>query len=48
MNVSMARAFSERRFAWLDEPLPEVTISLEFFPPKTACASAPAWRPRPI
>ena len=44
MNASRARAFSERRFAWLGEPLPEVAISFEFFPPKTADAEARLWQ----
>ena len=43
MNASRARAFSERRFAWLGEPLPDVAISFEFFPPKTAEAEARLW-----
>ena len=43
MSVSRARAFSERRFAWLGEPLPDVAISFEFFPPKTAEAEARLW-----
>ena len=38
-----ARAFSERRFAWLGEPLPDVAISFEFFPPKTADAEDRLW-----
>jgi methylenetetrahydrofolate reductase (NADPH) len=44
MSASRARAFSERRFAWLEEPLPEVAISFEFFPPKTADAEARLWQ----
>ena len=44
MNASRARAFSERRFAWLGEPLPDVAISFEFFPPKTADAEARLWQ----
>ena len=36
--------FSERRFAWLGEPLPDVAISFEFFPPKTADAEARLWQ----
>jgi methylenetetrahydrofolate reductase (NADPH) len=43
MNVNGARAFSERRFAWLGEPLPDVAISFEFFPPKTAEAESRLW-----
>jgi methylenetetrahydrofolate reductase (NADPH) len=43
MSVNGARAFSERRFAWLGEPLPDVAISFEFFPPKTADAEGRLW-----
>jgi methylenetetrahydrofolate reductase (NADPH) len=44
MSVNGARAFSERRFAWLGEPLPDVAISFEFFPPKTADAESRLWQ----
>src|SRR5690606_13147956 len=44
MNVNAARAFAERRFAWLGEPLPDVAISFEFFPPKTAEAESRLWQ----
>jgi len=43
MSVNPARSFSERRFAWLGEPLPQVAISFEFFPPKTADGEARLW-----
>lgn len=43
MSGNRARAFSERRFAWLGEPLPDVAISFEFFPPKTADAEGRLW-----
>jgi methylenetetrahydrofolate reductase (NADPH) len=44
MSTHHGADFAERRFAWLGEPLPEVAISFEFFPPKTADAGAKLWQ----
>jgi hypothetical protein len=34
MNPTSEARFADRRFAWLSEPLPPVTVSFELFPPK--------------
>ena len=44
MSWEPGHRFAERRFAWLGEPLPEVAISFEFFPPKTEAATAKLWQ----
>jgi methylenetetrahydrofolate reductase (NADPH) len=41
--ISQAR-FADRRFAWLGEPLPDVRISFEFFPAKTAAGETRLWQ----
>jgi methylenetetrahydrofolate reductase (NADPH) len=43
MNSTAKAHFADRRFAWLGEPLPEVRISFEFFPPKTPAAETRLW-----
>jgi methylenetetrahydrofolate reductase (NADPH) len=44
MSVDYGHHFAERRFAWLGEPLPEVAVSFEFFPPKSEAAAAKLWQ----
>ena len=44
MNPSSKAHFADRRFAWLGEPLPDVAISFEFFPAKTAAAETRLWQ----
>jgi methylenetetrahydrofolate reductase (NADPH) len=39
-----AGRFAARRFAWLSEPLPPVTISFEVFPPKTPAGEERLWQ----
>jgi len=44
MSTDPARSLARRPCAWLGEPLPEVAISFEFFPPKNAEADARLWQ----
>jgi methylenetetrahydrofolate reductase (NADPH) len=43
MSTDTARSLARRPGAWLGEPLPEVAISFEFFPPKSAEAGDRLW-----
>jgi methylenetetrahydrofolate reductase (NADPH) len=43
MNAFSQLRFADRRFAWLGEPLPEVEVSFEIFPPKTPAAETRLW-----
>ena len=43
MTRTPSSRFTDRRFAWLGEPLPEVAISFEFFPPKTPAGRTNLW-----
>jgi methylenetetrahydrofolate reductase (NADPH) len=44
MKSSSKAHFTDRRFAWLGEPLPDVAISFEFFPAKTEAAETRLWQ----
>lgn len=44
MTAAACSQFAARRFAWLGEPLPEVAISFEFFPPKTEAGATRFWQ----
>jgi methylenetetrahydrofolate reductase (NADPH) len=44
MNAISPPRFADRRFAWLGEPLPDVGISFEFFPAKTAAGEEKLWQ----
>jgi len=43
MNPTSKARFADRRFAWLSEPLPPITISFELFPAKTPGAATKLW-----
>lgn len=44
MSTERGRSFARRPGAWLSEPLPQVAISFEFFPPKNAEADVRLWQ----
>ena len=44
MSTDAGRSLARRPGAWLSEPLPQVAISFEFFPPKNAEADARLWQ----
>ncbi|MGH6942895.1 MAG: methylenetetrahydrofolate reductase [NAD(P)H] [Geminicoccaceae bacterium] len=44
MTPDTVARFADRRFAWLGEPLPEIMVSFEFFPPKSETAAAQLWQ----
>jgi hypothetical protein len=44
MNPTSEARFADRRFAWLSEPLPPVTVSFELFPAKTPAAADKLWQ----
>jgi methylenetetrahydrofolate reductase (NADPH) len=44
MNAISQTRFADRRFAWLGEPLPDVEISFELFPPKTPAGETKLWQ----
>jgi methylenetetrahydrofolate reductase (NADPH) len=44
MSTDAGRSLARRPGAWLSEPLPQVAISFEFFPPKSEEADARLWQ----
>ena len=44
MSAISQTRFTDRRFAWLGEPLPQVEISFEFFPAKTQAGETRLWQ----
>ena len=44
MSAISQTRFTDRRFAWLGEPLPQVEISFEFFPAKTPAGETRLWQ----
>jgi len=44
MNRTSEARFADHRFAWLSEPLPPVTVSIELFPAKTPAGEVKLWQ----